>query len=260
MLRHRIIPVVLIDGFSVLKTIHFQTRRNLGSPITVAKTYNTRNVDELILLDIDASKHQRSIDKLTIMDIAAELFMPLTVGGGIQSIEDIEAALQMGADKVSINSAALKNPAFISSAAKIFGRQCLVISIDVCRVDHEYKIYSHVTKSCLDLSPFAWALEVQQLGAGEVMINAVDQDGMMQGPDLTLIQMFKSVLKIPMICQGGVAHPDDCIRMIQGGASAVAAASIFHFTDFTPDCCKKAMHRAGLPVRISQFGVETSHE
>ncbi len=251
MLRHRIIPVVLIDGFSVLKTIKFDVRRNLGSPITVARTYNTRNVDELILLDIDASKQNRSIDKFTIMDIASELFMPLTVGGGIKQVEDIHSALKMGADKVSINSAALANPGFISEGAKIFGRQCIVVSIDVVKVKGEYKIFSHILKTFSDRSPFDWAREAQSLGAGELLINSVDNDGMMNGPDLELIEKFKNLVTIPVVATGGVAHPSDCVSMIKSGASAIAAASIFHFTGFTPEDCKHEIFNAGYPARLS---------
>lgn len=253
MLRHRIIPVVLIDGFSVLKTIKFDVRRNLGSPITVARTYNTRNVDELILLDIDASKQNRSIDKFTIMDIASELFMPLTVGGGIKSVEDIQTALKMGADKVSINSAALNNPSLISEGAKIFGRQCIVVSIDVVKEDGVYKIYSHVQKKGIDKSPFEWAQEAQKLGAGELLINSVNNDGVMEGPDLELLSRFKELVTIPVIGVGGVAKPSDCVKMIQAGTSAIAAASIFHFTGYTPEDCKQEIYKAGFPARISML-------
>lgn len=253
MLRHRIIPVVLIDGFSVLKTIQFDVRRNLGSPVTVAKTYNTRNVDELILLDIDASKQNRSIDKFTIMDIASELFMPLTVGGGIRTVEDIQTALKMGADKVSINSEALKNPLIISEGAKIFGRQCIVVSIDILKENGEYRIYSHAQKKILDKSPFEWAKEAQALGAGELLINSVNNDGMMEGPDLELLDKFKDLLTIPVIGTGGVGVPADCTKMIQVGVSAIAAASIFHFTGYTPEDCKNEISRAGYPARLSFF-------
>ncbi|HXH73883.1 MAG TPA: imidazole glycerol phosphate synthase cyclase subunit [Bacteriovoracaceae bacterium] len=251
MLRHRIIPVVLIDGFSVLKTIQFDVRRNLGSPVTVARTYNTRNVDELILLDIDASKQNRSIDKFTIMDIASELFMPLTVGGGIKTVEDIQTALKMGADKVSLNSEALKNPSLISEGSRVFGRQCIVVSIDIKKDGNEYKIYSHDLKKIINIDPFEWAVKAQQMGAGELLINSVDNDGVMGGPDLELLEKFRHLVTIPIIAQGGIARPQDCVDMIHAGASAIAAASIFHFTGFTPDDCKQEIHKSGLPARLS---------
>ena len=141
MLRKRIIPIVLLDGFSVLKTINFNQRRNLGSPITVARTYNTRNVDELVLLDIDATKQKRSIDKFTIAEVAKECFMPLTVGGGIKTVKEIQGLLAKGADKIAINSYALENPAFIKEASDMFGSQCIVVSIDVVEDNDNFYIY-----------------------------------------------------------------------------------------------------------------------
>ncbi len=248
MLKHRVIPVVLIDGFSVLKTIEFKTRRNLGSPVTVARTYNTRNVDELVLLDIDASKNKRSIDKFTIMDIASELFMPLTAGGGISSVEDIQTALSMGADKVAINSAALKGPKLITEGARVFGSQCIVVSIDVIKKEGQYSIYSHSGIETR-VDPFEWIREVEALGAGEILLNSVSEDGKMEGIDSDLFMRATKLAKIPIIGCGGVATPEDCAKMILSGTSAVAASSIFHFTGHTPNDCKKAMREAGLPVR-----------
>jgi imidazole glycerol-phosphate synthase subunit HisF len=251
MLRIRIIPIILIDGFSVLKTINFNIRRNLGSPVTVARTYNTRNVDELILLDIDASKNNRSIDRFTIMDIASELFMPLAVGGGIKSVEDIHVALKMGADKVVINTAALSTPQLISDGAKIFGRQCIVTSIDYTYSHNSYSVYSHSLKKNLDIHPIQWALRCQELGAGEIIFNSVDKDGQMNGTDINFLQQLQGKLKIPYIAQGGVGTPQDCVNIIQAGASAVGAASIFHFTGHTPNDCKIEMKKNNIPVRLN---------
>lgn len=249
MLRHRVIPLVLIDGFSVLKTANFNGRRNLGSPITVARTYNTRNIDELILLDIDASKDERSIDKFTVMDIAAELFMPLTVGGGIKTLSDIEQVLKMGADKVAINTAVINDINFLQKASEEFGKQCLVVSIDVIQEDGDYKVYSHSKRSSLDLNLLDFCQLVVKKGAGELLINSVDRDGKQTGVDLELTTLIAGVVSIPVIIAGGISSPKNCVEAIQAGASAVAAASIFHFTSFTPNDCRDEMGRQGLPVR-----------
>jgi cyclase len=250
MLKHRVIPMVLIDGFSVLKTVNFSHRRNLGSPVTVARTYNTRNVDELILLDIDASKQNRAIDKFTIMDIASELFMPLTVGGGIKTTKDIEMALKMGADKVAINSGVLCNPIIIREFSQEFGQQCITVSIDVKKEGSEYKIYSHTHAQVVDINIFDFCKEVEQLGAGELLINNVTQDGLMTGPDLVLISLITSLVSIPVIAAGGISVPSDFTNVVEAGALAVAAASIFHFTRYTPDECKASMKESGISVRI----------
>jgi len=250
MLKHRVIPMVLIDGFSVLKTINFSSRRNLGSPVTVARTYNTRNIDELILLDIDASKQNRAIDKFTIMDIATELFMPLTVGGGIKTTKDIEMALKMGADKVAINSEVLRKPSIIREAAQEFGQQCITVSIDIKKVSNSYKIYSHTHGLLLDLCLFDFCKQVEQLGAGELLINNVSQDGLMEGPDLALITLITNLVTIPVIAAGGISAPSDCTQVIEAGALAVAAASIFHFTSYTPNECKESMKANGISVRL----------
>lgn len=250
MLRKRVIPIVLIDGFSVLKTINFSTRRNLGSPVTVARTYNTRNVDELILLDIDASKQNRAIDKFTIMDIAKELFMPLTVGGGIRTTKDIEMVLKMGADKVAINSEIFRNSFLIEEAVQEFGQQCITVSIDIKKDNNTYKIYSHTHRELLDLCLLDFCKKVEQLGAGELLINNVSRDGLMEGPDTVLISLISSLVSIPVIAAGGISAPSDCTQVIEAGALAVAAASIFHFTSYTPNECKASMEASGIPVRL----------
>ena len=256
MLKHRVIPIVLLDGYSVLKTVQFSTRRNLGNPITVARIYNTRNVDELVLLDIDASKYGEKIDEYTIAEVASECFMPLAVGGGLRTCEDISNVLAKGADKVVLNSITLENPEFISEASKQFGAQCIVVSIDVKKDEAgTYQIYSHSGKSS-DKSLTEWVKELEQLGAGEIILNSVDNDGMMEGYDLALIKTVADLVSIPVIAVGGLQKPEDAVDAIKNGASAVAAASVFHFTDYTPNDLKKAMADAGLPVRIGITGNE----
>ncbi|MDX2320727.1 MAG: imidazole glycerol phosphate synthase cyclase subunit [Moritella sp.] len=248
MLRKRIIPIVLLDGFSVLKTINFNQRRNLGSPITVARTYNTRNVDELVLLDIDASKQGRAIDKFTIAEIAQDCFMPLTVGGGITSIKDIQDLLARGADKVAINTFAIKNPLFIKESADIFGSQCIVVSIDVVKDNDNYLIYSG-GKINDDLELVSWIKQVEELGAGELIINNVTKDGTMSGGDAVLAELVASNVSIPVIYVGGISNPKNASEIAQTNVSAVGIASLFHFTDFTPSDCSAQLRKDRIPVR-----------
>lgn len=249
MLRHRVIPLVLLDGYSVLKTIQFDIRRNLGNPITVVKVYNARNVDELILLDIDASKEGRGIDLHTVEAVAAECFMPLTVGGGVRTCDDIAATLKAGADKISLNTAIFENPEFVREAVYVFGSQCIVASIDVKKnACGEYGLYSHSGKEarfslleCLDF--------LKSSGAGEILLNNVDADGMMAGYDLDLIRLVSAHIEVPLIAAGGAGSPADLSLAVKSGASAASAASIFHFTSITPLKCKEEMARSGIPVR-----------
>jgi len=249
MLKHRVIPLVLLDGYSVIKTIEFKERRNLGNPITVAKVYNTRNVDELILLDIDAAKQNRSIDLFTIQEIASECFMPLTVGGGLRSIEDIQKVLEKGADKVTLNIGAMENPELVREAASVFGAQCIVVSVDVYKQGDEYKVYSHVTNGTTEINVSDWCKQLEDNGAGEILLNIVNNDGKMKGYDYKIIKIISSIINIPVIVCGGASSPNDCVKAIEYGASAVCAASIFHFTSITPNDCKLAMIENGISVR-----------
>lgn len=249
MLRTRVIPVILIDGFSVLKTRQFSVRRNLGNPIQLVRTYNTRNVDELIILDIDAHKQKRTIDLWTIRDITADCFMPLTIGGGIQSLEDIRQTLLAGADKICINTQALLQPQLIKQASEQFGRQCIVVAIDVMwRQGAAYVHNAQIAPGQLLVSD--WLEQVQDLGAGEILIASVEKEGTMEGPDFPLLDAIKNKIHIPYIYCGGVKQAADCAQIIQQGAHAVAASSIFHFTSITPEECKQAMQQAGIPVRL----------
>lgn len=241
--------MVLIDSFSVLKTIQFRTRRILGSPITVAKTYNSRNVDELILLDIDASKTGTPIDPFIIRDIADELFMPLTVGGGIRCELDIEKALKMGADKVSVNTALLNKREVLQDMITTFGSQCIVASIDVKKFNQEYFVYSH-SEFREKGSLLEWCRYLSDNGVGEIFVNNVDLDGTMLGVDAKLIELIASTVDVPLIYAGGVGHPKDCVAAVKAGASAIGVSSLFHFSDYTPEDCKGIMNSNGLPVRL----------
>jgi cyclase len=249
MLKIRIIPVVLLKGYSVVKSIHFREMRNQGNPVVIARVYNSRNVDELILLDIDASKNGTTIDSFTVEDVASECYMPITVGGGLRTIEDIAKILAKGADKVCLNSTARSDESFITRASHVFGSQCIVVSIDVICVDGAYFVYAHENSSTTNINPVEWAKRVEALGAGEIMLNNVTNDGVMHGCDLELVRMICESVSIPVIAVGGVACPDDGVSLVEQGASAVGAASVFHFTNYTPECFRNALASAGHPVR-----------
>lgn len=249
MLKKRVIPIVLLDGFSVIKTIKFDVRRNLGSPITVMRTYNTRNIDEMIIIDIDATKNNRPIDKFIISEITSECFMPITVGGGIKSCKDIEQLLKAGADKVSINSFGFSNPEFISESSKIFGAQCIVASVDIIKVDNEYYLYIN-NKIVKDLKYLEWILRLEDLGAGEILLNDVTRDGSMLGSDKILAKSIANKISIPLIFAGGISGPEDVAELIEiSDVDAVGVSSIFHFTNFTPADCRESIRQRGLPAR-----------
>jgi cyclase len=248
MLKHRVIPCVLLKDWQLVKSINFESYRTIGHPTSTARIYNSRNVDELIVLDIDASLNTDEINIEIIRDIADECFMPLTIGGGISTISDIKKVLDAGADKVSINSAALNSVAFIDEASKIFGSQCLVCSIDVKKNKGVYRVFSK-SQGSLDINPLDLAKKYQEHGAGEILLTSVDNEGTMQGYDIELIKMFKGNLKIPIILNGGMGSPSHAVKAIQNGADAIAAAYIFHFSRFTPDDIKEKMAGANIPVR-----------
>lgn len=250
MLRYRVIPLVLLDGYSVLKTIQFDIRRNQGNPIVISRIYNSRNVDELMLLDIDASKENREIDLHTVDAVASECFMPLTVGGGLRTCEDISKTLKAGADKVSLNSIIFEKPDFLKEAVSVFGSQCIVASIDIKKDEKgRWMIVSHSNKKvCFTLNEMINHLNKSKVG--EILVNSVDLDGMMTGYDLELIKYVSSKTNIPVIAAGGASCPHDCTLAVQAGASAVSAASIFHFTSYTPLNCKEDMAKNDIPVRL----------
>ncbi len=251
MLRHRVIPLVLLDGYAVVKTIRFDIRRNLGNPIVIARIYNARNVDELILLDIDASKQNRKIDLHTVQAVAQECFMPLTVGGGLRTIDDISETLKAGADKVALNSILLEDGNFLGKAISVFGSQCIVASIDIIKSEKgAYELYSHSARQ-VRISLDECLERLADIRVGEVLVNSVDRDGAMNGYDIILISHVSSVVRhIPIIAAGGAGCPEDCAKAIQAGASAAAAASIYHFSSITPRICKEAMYEEGIAVRL----------
>lgn len=252
MLKHRVMPLVLLAGYNVVKSINFQTYRTLGNPISVCRIYQSRGVDELVLLDIRATTESRGPDLDMIRDIASECFMPLTIGGGITDVEQVRKIIRAGADKISINSAAIAKPGLISDIAGEFGSQCCVLSIDVKKTaSGDYEVYTHGGKRPTGKHPVEWACQVEALGAGEILLNSIDCDGTMQGYDIDLIKSVTEAITIPLIAAGGAGKPTDFATVFhEGGASSFAAASMFHFTSYTPMHVKQALDSAGIAVRL----------
>ncbi len=249
MLKHRIIPCVLLKDWQLVKSINFGSYRTIGHPISTARIYNSRNVDELIVLDIDASLGVDEMNIELITDIAQECFMPLTVGGGIKTIGDIHKVLDAGADKVSINSIALKNKSFIMEASSIFGSQCIVCSIDVKKIQGVYKVFNKA-QGLLDIEPLALAKEYQRYGAGEILLTSVDHEGSTQGYDIELMKSFSNKLDIPVILNGGMGKPLHGVEAIQNGADAIAAAYVFHFSEYTPNDIRSELLKHDISVRV----------
>ena len=254
----RLIPTLLLKNGRLTKTVRFQTvsegiRRDVGDPIKAPVVYDAQLPDELIYLDIRASLEGRGIDQLleTIGRISGQIFMPLTVGGGIQNVEQIRRLLQAGADKVAINSEAVSRPDVIGEAARIFGSQCVVVSIDARRRGSGYEVFTHSGTRAAGLEPAAWAKTAEQAGAGEILLTSIDRDGTMEGYDLELIRRVSDGVKIPVIASGGCGSLQDLVDAVEKAhASAVAAASIFHFRDHSPIKAKAFMKRASLPIRM----------
>jgi cyclase len=256
-LKVRVIPTLLWKGFGLVKGVGFNSWRRVGTVLPALKVYNSRDVDELVLVDITASQEERAPDHEAIADFSDECFVPLTVGGGINDLRQIVELLRAGADKISINSAAFSTPELVDKAAMRFGAQCVVASIDAQRHDDgSYSVFSHSGTRDTRKDPKSWAREVAARGAGEILLTSIDRDGTMQGYDLTLVQQITSCVDIPVIASGGAGNYQHMIEVIQqAGASAVAAASMFHFTEQTPAGAKQALRQAAIPVRQSFVAV-----
>jgi cyclase len=248
-LKHRVIPCVLLKDWQLVKSIGFDSYRTIGHPTSTARIYNARNVDELIVLDIDASLNDENINIESITDIAEECFMPLTIGGGIRTIDDIYKVLNAGADKISINTIALENLEFIKKASNVFGSQCIVCSIDIKNIDGAYKVF-HKSKGTLNINPLDLAKQYQEYGAGEILLTSVDFEGSTKGYDIELIKLFKDKLEIPIILNGGMGKPEHAVEAIQNGADAIAAAYIFHFSQYTPNDIKNEMSKNDILARL----------
>lgn len=254
MLKTRILPIVLLTGYNVVKSIRFGAFRTLGNPISVARVYDSRCVDEMVLLDIRATIEKRSPNLEIISDISSECFMPLTVGGGVTSVEQAREILRYGADKIVINTAAVEDPMLISALSHNFGAQCVVVSIDAKKVDGGYRVCTHSGNQVTELVPDSWAVEAQRLGAGEIILNSIDRDGTMDGFDVELISNVTSKLRIPVVAAGGAGRLEDFAEVIvQSGAKAIAAASVYHFTSITPMMVKEYLQKCGVPTRLSNI-------
>lgn len=252
MLKVRVIPTLLWKDLGLVKGTGFDSWRRVGTVMPAVKVYNTREVDELILVDIEATASSREPDYSAISDLAAECFVPLTFGGGINSLERIRNVLMAGADKVAINSAAFHSPQLISEAADKFGAQCVVASIDVRkRGPEKYECFELSGSKSTGKEVVAWAVELERLGAGEILLTSIELDGTMEGYDYELIERVSRAVKIPVIASGGCGKYEDMFLALKAGASAVAAASIFHFTEQTPLEAKRYLGGKGVAVRVS---------
>lgn len=242
---------MLFNGLNLVKTIQFEKMRNLGNPIPMARVYNSRNVDELIFIDLKATEDNRCHLFHVVENIVKECFMPLTIGGGIHSIEDIHALLAIGADKIATNSEALERPEFVSKAAQKFGSQCIVASIDAKLIGKDYCVMKYRGKINSGLKVTEWAKRLEKLGAGEIFLNSVDNDGVMQGYDVKLIKKVVESVAIPVIACGGAGKVQDVIdAVLQGGANAVSLSSMFHYSGHTANSIKQRMAHAGIEVRL----------
>jgi cyclase len=253
MLSARIIPCLDVDNGRVVKGIKFKEIRDAGDPVQIAKAYEEQGADELVFLDITASSDERGIMRDVVEETAATCFMPLTVGGGIRNVSNIREMLLSGADKVSLNTAAILKPSIIDEASKTFGKQCIVVAIDAKKNTESegWSVYTHGGRKKTKLDAVTWAKEVVQRGAGEILLTSMDRDGTKIGFDLDLTRTISEAVEVPVIASGGVGKPSHLADgIIKGKASAVLAASIFHFGECTISESKLAMKEAGVPVRL----------
>lgn len=252
MLKVRVMPTLLFKDVGLVKGVSFDSWRRVGSAMQAIKVYNMREVDELVFLDITATRDGRPPDFGSVDELADECFMPMTVGGGVQTIDDVRRLLQVGADKVSINAAAVESPELIKEIAQKFGSQCVVVSIDAKRLSNgKYEVYTYAGTKSTGLDPVDLARQVEKLGAGEILVTSIDRDGTMTGYDIELTMRVSEVVSIPVIASGGAGTYEHMLQaLVEGKASAVAAASIFHFTEQTPLEAKRYLSDRGIRVRL----------
>ncbi|WP_293932236.1 imidazole glycerol phosphate synthase subunit HisF [Iodobacter sp.] len=255
-LAKRIIPCLDVTAGRVVKGINFVGLRDAGDPVEIAKKYDDQGADELTFLDITASSDQRDIILHVIEEVAAQVFIPLTVGGGIRVVDDIRRLLNAGADKVSINTTAVTNPQMVKDASDRFGSQAIVVAIDAKQVSLpgeplRWEVFTHGGRTATGLDAIEWAARMQQFGAGEILLTSMDRDGTKIGFNLPLTRAVSDAVDIPVIASGGVGNLQHLIDgVIQGHADAVLAASIFHFGEYTVRQAKEAMRIAGIEVRL----------
>lgn len=250
-LAKRIIPCLDVDNGRVVKGVQFLDIRDAGDPVEVARRYNEQGADEITFLDITATADDRDTIAHVVEQVASQVFIPLTVGGGIRTLDDIRRMLNAGADKVSINSAAVFRPEFVHEASDHFGSQCIVVAIDAKRVDDHWEIFTHGGRKATGIDVVEWAKKMQAFGAGEILLTSMDGDGTKKGYDLALTRAVADAVSIPVIASGGVGNLQDLADgIIQGGAEAVLAASIFHFGEYTLEQAKLHLQGQGIEVRL----------
>ena len=255
MLKVRVIPTLLWKSYGLVKGVGFDSWRRVGPVLPAVKVYNNREVDELLLVDITANQSEDAIDFESVADFGNDCFVPLTVGGGISRIEQVQRLLRAGADKVVVNTQAYANPGLISEIASRHGSQCVVSSVDVRKSGASWVCYSHSGTRATGRDVVEWVREVEDRGAGEILITSIERDGTMTGYDLPLIMTVVNSVNIPVIASGGAGNYSHMVEAVKcGGASAVAAASIFHFTEQTPAGAKAAMAAEGIAVRNEFVG------
>src|SRR5689334_11630482 len=261
MLANRVIPCLDVDRGRVVKGTNFLNLRDAGDPVEVAARYEGEGADELVFLDITASHEGRDIMLDVVRRTAEQVFMPLTVGGGIRTIDDIRALLNAGSDKVSINSAACKNPQFVADAARRFGSQCIVVNIDPKRVNGRFVVHINGGRVPTGLEAVAWAKKVEELGAGEIVLTSMDCDGTKDGYDLEITKAVSEAVSIPVVASGGAGKPEHLAdAILVGKADAALAASIFHFGQYTIRQTKQIMAARGIPVRLYSWEGEAPAE
>ena len=260
MLAKRILPCLDVTSGRVVKGVNFVDLRDAGDPVEISRRYNEQGADEITFLDITASSDNRDLILHVIEEVAAQVFIPLTVGGGVRKVEDVRRLLNAGADKVSINTAAVQNPRLVADASARFGAQCIVVAIDAKKVDggadavpagSGWEVFTHGGRNPTGLDAVAWARRMEQLGAGEILLTSMDRDGTRQGFDLALTRAVADAVGVPVIASGGVgnlAHLAEGI--VEGNADAVLAASIFHFGEYTVRQAKDYMASRGIEVRL----------
>jgi cyclase len=254
MLTKRIIPCLDVDRGRVVKGVHFQSLRDAGDPVEVARRYEADGADELVFLDISASHEVRNILLDMVRRVADEVFMPFTVGGGIRNLADATAIVQAGAEKVSVNSAAVKDPGLVTQIARKFGACATVVNIDprrVTRDGHEFwEVHVNGGRTPTGLEAVAWAREVERLGAGEIVLTSMDADGTKDGYDLAMVAAVANAVGIPVVASGGAGSPEHLRQAFAAGADAALAASIFHYDEYSIPATKAYLAAQGVPVRI----------
>ena len=252
MLKTRVIPTLLWKDFGLVKGIGFDSWRRVGPVLPAIKVYNRRDVDELILVDILATPDGQEPDAASVADFAEHCFVPFTVGGGVRSLEHFAALLRAGADKIAVNSVLFEDPGLVDAAARRYGAQCVVASIDARRTPDGWQCHSHSGAQPTDRKPAEFARELADRGAGEILLTSIDRDGTQEGYDFELIAEVTAAVDIPVIASGGAGSFEHMREAVQdAGAAAVAAASIFHYTEATPAEAKAHLRAAGVPVRAA---------